>query len=802
MDNVYIRFTISLLIILINLNNIFASQSGSIEGKVIESTSLDSIPFATIELLHNSDSSFVKGTLSDITGTFAFEELQFGRYWLRVSYLGYEKRTVSNLEISTANPNLTVGAIQLHPDSKQLKEVVIKGPKISGVIKDNKTIYQIKEESAAIAQSGLDLLRQLPDITVSHFFDEVKLAGRSNIHFQVNGRKVNKNYLMQLNPELIAKIEVMTTPGVEYELATDAVINILLKRQFQKGMSGSVRLNSSTSGKALMSKNNANTDYYLNNLRLYIAARYKQKNLNTETISKKNTVIGKQSYSEQHTYGNETGNSLALNFGTNWFMNENNTFSFSGSIQPIGNNKINATTANYSSDANKEESSTFHSNTSDSKAFYDYSIHFQHNFPQKTHNISFEAYGSNRINNNNSEHNEYHDTSTSILLNNQKQTVENTNKYAYLKINYIFPIFGSLKMSTGYNNYQLCRDHHYKNLLLSASDKTIYKEVRHGAYMNLSTGIGSKTNMQSGIRYEYSNTNIRRDRHKLNQYHFLSPSLTLTHKTGKLGIFRFSYRRSIGRPGINQLSPAVYANNSYTHTIGNPGLKPSKFDRIEFEHRITLKNSTYINYKPYFTLTKSGIRQVKQFESDSLEIRQYQNIGKQLEYGINISGSALIKKMWTITPSFTWYSRNTAALPVHETTADISDNSWRMHLSSQLILPENWILFLECNYEAPVRTYQNRRHEYYDFVLGFVKPVNKNLSISAFTLNPWTNQYMYDKRSFTANNTEQLISHSMKYDYMLFIKMNYKFKSGKVGKKHFTPIEQDKFQKSKKGIFE
>ena len=210
----------------------------------------------------------------------------------------------------------------------------------------------------------------------------------------------------------------------------------------------------------------------------------------------------------------------------------------------------------------------------------------------------------------------------------------------------------------------------------------------------------------------------------------------------------------------------------------------------------------YINYKPYISFTKDGIRQVKLFESDSLEIRRYSNVSNQFEYGINVSGMLTLFKIWMITPSVTWYSRNINALPDYGITGDVKDNSWRINLSSQLILPKAWMLFLEYNYEAPIIDYQCEKYAYYDFVFGFVKPLNKKLSVAAFTLNPWTNRYVYNKRKYTSDNTEQLISNSVKYNYLVFVKLNYKFNSGKTGKKVNTAIEQEKYEKTNKGIFE
>lgn len=800
MRNTFLRLTIFLSFIILNVNNSFALEAGTIEGTVIDSITLKGISYATIELLNNNDSTFVKGTITDISGKFILNEIAFGNYLLRISFLGYEKVIVPDIEISLSSHLFKINKIKLHPDLEQLNEVVVVGHKLSGVIKDNKTIYHINNKSAEIAQSGLELLRQIPDVNVSYFSDEVRLAGRKNILFQVNGRKVDNNFLMQLNPDLVDKIEVLNNPGVEYDLEADAVINIILKRQLEKGMSGEVRLNSSTSGKALMSKNNMNIDYYLNNIRFYVAARHKLHDYTIETLNERVITSPEASYLNQETRGDENGNSLDVNYGFDWFINKKNTFIAYNSIQPINKTNTDARTENYFANIVGEETNLGFTSISDKNYFYDYSIYYRHEFPKKSHEISFETYGSNRNNENTNNYYEHVDLDDSTSSNTQNQLVESTNKYRYLKVHYVYPISERVRLSTGYNIYSLSRDYKYNDLLSDYTDIIDYHEIRAAAYLNLSSNI-KKVNIQAGIRYENSTTDITHIQDTANHYGFMSPSVTMNYESNKLGMFRLNYRKSIGRPSINQLSPAIYVNDSYSQSSGNPNLKPSIINRFELDHRIQLKKSTYINYKPYLSFIKDGIKQVSFSDSDSLEMRQYNNVSKEIEYGINVCSSLNLFKIWMIDPSFTYYSRNIKALPQYGINKDFKDNSWRMNLSSQLILPKNWILFLEYNYEAPTIDHQSKKYAYSDFVFGFNKIINKKLSIAAFTLNPWSSQYVYNKSRYTTENMAQNISNSINYDYLIFIKLAYKFKSGKTKKNENKQFEQEEYKTQSKGIF-
>ena len=94
----------------------------------------------------------------------------------------------------------------------------------------------------------------------------------SNLLYLVNGRKVEKEYLRQLNPNLIERYEISTNPGVKYEADVDGVIQIVLKRSFQYGLRGAVNVEIPTSTQSYFSYSNTNIDYYKNGLRLFVNA--------------------------------------------------------------------------------------------------------------------------------------------------------------------------------------------------------------------------------------------------------------------------------------------------------------------------------------------------------------------------------------------------------------------------------------------------------------------------------------------------------------------------------------------------
>jgi hypothetical protein len=381
-------FSISIL----NHINSFATEPGKVEGNVIDAETSKAVSYANVELLKSGDSTLLKAAITSNDGVYLIEGVPYGKYLLRISFLGYRKEISPEFEISPQNSHAKFDDTKLFTESKSINEVTIKGYKLTGVIKDDKIIYPVNSKSVEIAQSGLELLRQLPDVTVNYYSDEVKLAGSSNILFQVDGRKVDNNFLMQLNPGLVDKIEVINNPGANFDGAVDAVINIVLKRVFEYGMGGQLRLQLPTSKDIILSKNNASVDIYFKKVRFYVAGRYKLNRYTNENLNKRTTNY--DAYLDQKTTGEEKGSTFSANYGFDWFINDKNTLSVYSSIQPVIPNSTNFTTKNIYTEGETTYSKGLTSKT-DKNYLSDYSVFFQHKFP-KEHQISFESYLSNK----------------------------------------------------------------------------------------------------------------------------------------------------------------------------------------------------------------------------------------------------------------------------------------------------------------------------------------------------------------------------------------------------------------------
>ncbi len=94
-------------------------------GKVVTQGTTEGLPGVTI-ILTNADGSGQQGTTTDADGNFSFSKLQTNsKYNLDISYIGYEKQTISGYVLTESNATSLV--INLKESASNLAEVVVVG---------------------------------------------------------------------------------------------------------------------------------------------------------------------------------------------------------------------------------------------------------------------------------------------------------------------------------------------------------------------------------------------------------------------------------------------------------------------------------------------------------------------------------------------------------------------------------------------------------------------------------------------------------------------------------------------------
>ncbi len=94
------------------------SQTGIIKGRISDPVNNEPIPFANVVIQETTN-----GVTSDIDGNYILENLEPGLYNVQASYLGYETKVVTEVQVSNSKPALI--DFKLEPSIKEVDEVTV-----------------------------------------------------------------------------------------------------------------------------------------------------------------------------------------------------------------------------------------------------------------------------------------------------------------------------------------------------------------------------------------------------------------------------------------------------------------------------------------------------------------------------------------------------------------------------------------------------------------------------------------------------------------------------------------------------
>lgn len=219
---------------------VFAANAQSVTGRAIDE-SLQPIPFASVVMLENNDSSFITGTVTGEDGRFTLPT-RTEKALIRLSCIGY--RTIYEecpvQEDMTDGQKHDLGDIVMHADGMTLDDVVING---------RTPIHKMTQEGVSTNITGTvleqlgtaeDVLGKIPGVIRNRKSFEVFGKGTPLIY--INRRKIQDiAELERLRAEEIKNIEVITSPGSRYAATVKAVIKIYTKNVAGDGMGIDVR---------------------------------------------------------------------------------------------------------------------------------------------------------------------------------------------------------------------------------------------------------------------------------------------------------------------------------------------------------------------------------------------------------------------------------------------------------------------------------------------------------------------------------------------------------------------------------
>ncbi|MGB7394905.1 MAG: TonB-dependent receptor [Pricia sp.] len=206
---------------------------GQVTGKITDGTNGYPLEYATAALYNQANGELVKGVITDIKGIFTVLEVTKGTYYLEVSFIGFQPKTLRDIQVRNWNTPIDVGSIELSIGENRLNEVVVEGERATVINKIDRQVFDATKFQNSQGGSAIDVVRNIPSVSVDGQ-GEISVRGSASFVVLLNGSPVQgsaSTLLNQLPANAIERVEVITAPSAKYDPEGKAgILNIITKK--------------------------------------------------------------------------------------------------------------------------------------------------------------------------------------------------------------------------------------------------------------------------------------------------------------------------------------------------------------------------------------------------------------------------------------------------------------------------------------------------------------------------------------------------------------------------------------------
>ncbi|WP_192877619.1 MULTISPECIES: outer membrane beta-barrel family protein [Arenibacter] len=702
-------------------------QEYKVSGQVKQTDGTE-VAFANILLYKVSDSSFVKGTASDESGFFYFDNVIRNQYLIQASYIGNQ----SGYKLVDVNSDLDVGPLFIDVTGQELNEVVVVSKKPTLEQKVDRLVFNI--ENTALSDSDLwDVLKSTPTVFVKN--NEITVKGEGGVLIMINDKKVNLppedvlNLLSGTSAKGVQSIEVITTPPAKYDAEGGTLINIKMKKNLIAGYNGAL-YNRYSQG--VFPRQMLGTSHYFKGRRLETSFNYSytQNKILTNYTDITNFIEDAQitdtwTSDLEVIYRSKKHNTSAF---LDYALDDKNTLSFSsmGTFTPsyltrdFSDTKIqNANNGNTSGFLTLNDAKFESINV----AFYlDYVHKFNDIGSKLGVNAHFTYYDYDK---NQALETDFYDGNGSTIGENDFSTFnQQQTKLFSVQADYSSPIGENANFESGIK-YALIDSESYiaqegfdrdQEGIEPTEDGTFfYDEEIFAGYASFDANWNNWT-IKSGIRAEYTETqgDFSNSVDKIkNHYLELFPTLFLQFNPNRKHRFGASYKRSIIRPSYNKINPFQVFQSNNSVVEGNVNLQPS------FKNSVILSYTYNRDYTfELFYRYHRNIMRLLTFQDNESKLLRFitDNTDRELAYGLDFIYRKEISNSWdTYFLSSYYYGTERFTDILSQQTLDQGLWTLLLQFNNNVTMLEDRSLTASLNYTyvSPI-VIGNSRQEYYN----------------------------------------------------------------------------------------
>jgi outer membrane receptor protein involved in Fe transport len=686
--------------------------------------------------------------------------------------------------------NYTCGTILMSEKSVTLGEVIVVSDRIKAKAEAGRTTYFINQKMYDASETGAEMLTYIPGIQTD-LMKNISLNGSNNIVIEVDGKERDKNFLSQLNPNQIDKVEVITSPDSKYEAGVTGVINVILKKSKEAGISGHIHTEIPTSESVIYLNPAYSLNYNINKFNFYTSYNGNLSYFDIVESSNRHFVNDQGSTDiltnqiiRQKYWSHE------FHYGLDYLINEKNKLSFYGYYNPYSSEHNGNVEMSITGDGTGDKywSALKKDNDINRSAFY--SIYYSHIFNKPGREISFDLNyaGFNAVNSTTY-------TSTLSIPDNYPATQVNTVKpnqnSVNLKVDYSSPISDKIKFDAGIKaRIQTLRDR------LSQGFK--YDESIFALYGQMSYSY-SKINVSAGLRIEESTSGLTNSfTYRLNS---LLPNASFSYKLTPKQNIKLSYKKSVYRPNIYDLNPFTAVNDPFSVESGNPNLKPEPQQIVTLD----FSNSFGDNYGAVELLFARRSNAINHYmflnDTNAFETR-VGNMGKVQGFGIQFSGAIKLTKAISINPYLKLLTLQTISNDLAK-QYDITNRqifAFESGLSTIITFKYDITASMRFQYNSPNIEFQGKSFSDALYFMAVEKTFNKKFKIGIKSALTFTKSFTYHGNEFIGKNFYNHSEGNIKLNALpVWLTFSYDFKSGKSSDRTNNSNE-DIYNMPKKGF--
>jgi len=599
---------------------------------------------ASFSVINRLDSTLTIKKVADSSGTVSLRLTKGGQYLIRISSVNYQPIEKG----ITISGNQASFYFTVEAASKTMETVVVTAQKPLMRQEDDKTIVD-PENLVAASTSGYEVIEKTPGL----FIDQdgnIYISSLTPATIQINGRELKMSaadvatMLKSLPPDAISKIEIVRTPSAKYDAtSTGGIVNVVLKKGVKIGMTGSVNggMQQGTYGNKFVGFNlNNNDGKKSSSINLNYSKRNTYEKIVTDRLFAPDSMLSQNAFTKYMADVYFAGYSFNIPVGKKWDID----FSTSASLNDFDNSTNNPSAIKKISSSQTLTNNLNQVNNDGS------SLNFRSAVSGK---LKIDSLGSEWANDIffNVTHNKSEQVYTTffytpfLITTGGDGTSDNKRNHINLQSDLRLKMKKKFTLETGVKSsflgYKSFTNYFRKSGGIRVKDPKRtntfnYDENINALYLQGSKTLGKDIVIKIGTRLENTNMQGRQvipidttfNIHRTDLFPYIYISKNLMKIAGYDLRAYLVYRRTISRPGYEQLNPFLRYVDEYLSEVGNPSLRPQFTQNYEA--------NVSVDERPIFALgvndTKDIFTNVIYPADSSKAHRTYDNLGKNKEW--------------------------------------------------------------------------------------------------------------------------------------------------------------------------